>query len=396
MTSVPANPQLLSWARHESGFALEQVAKRLNVKPERVEAWERLDTEIKPTMRQIENLAKFFHRPLSVFFMAKPPELKPLAADYRRLPGIVTGHESPQLRLALRQMLLRRENALNLFGEIGEAIPEFKLRAALSESPQAVGLRLREASGISFDEQRGWPSEWRAWARWREALEGLGVLVFQFSKVPLSEVRGVALLNLPLPVAGINSKEIPEAKCFTALHEVVHLMLAAGQQEAPALVENRSEKEWDDVERFAEIAASHALVSEQGLKVVIASLGGVPAQWGLEEVKRVARRFRITPLAMATRLRESGYLSWARYQAWRAEWDAYVATLPARKGGFATPVSKALSYNGRPFTQLVLEALGTNRVTPLTASRYLGLKFEHFGKLREALGEGSQEPAFDE
>ena len=172
-------------------------------------------------------------------------------------------------------------------------------------------------------------------------------------------------------------------------------MLAANQQEAPALVENRSEKEWDDVERFAEIAASHALVSEDGLKAVIASLGGQPAQWGLEEVKRVARRFRITPLAMATRLRESGYLSWAQYQTWRAEWKAYVEALPPRKGGFATPVSKALSYNGRPFAQLVLEALATNRLTPLAASRYLGLKFEHFGKLREALGERSQEPAFD-
>ena len=62
MTTVSANPQLLSWARHESGFALEQVAKRLNVKPERVEAWERPDAGIKPTMRQIENLARFFHR----------------------------------------------------------------------------------------------------------------------------------------------------------------------------------------------------------------------------------------------------------------------------------------------------------------------------------------------
>ena len=121
---------------------------------------------------------------------------------------------------------------------------------------------------------------------------------------------------------------------------------------------------------------------------------GVPFLW-LPDIS-LRDPFYITPLAMATRLRESGYLSWARYQAWRAEWDAYVATLPSRKGGFATPVSKALSYNGRPFTQLVLEALATNRVTPLTASRYLGLKFEHFGKLREALGEGSQEPAFDE
>ena len=42
-TSIPAlvNPPLLVWAREESGFAWEPIAKRLNVKPERLLAWER-------------------------------------------------------------------------------------------------------------------------------------------------------------------------------------------------------------------------------------------------------------------------------------------------------------------------------------------------------------------
>ena len=91
---------------------------------------------------------------------------------------------------------------------------------------------------------------------------------------------------------------------------------------------------------------------------------------------------------MATRLRESHFMTWAQYQAWRETWDKYVATLPPRKGGFATPVAKAISQNGRPFTQLVLEALSANRITMVDASRYLGLKFEHFGKLQTALWEG--------
>ena len=60
---IPVNPELLSWARQESGFELFRVAKRLNVKPEKVEAWE--TGEKQPTMRQIENLAHFFHRAYS-------------------------------------------------------------------------------------------------------------------------------------------------------------------------------------------------------------------------------------------------------------------------------------------------------------------------------------------
>jgi hypothetical protein len=38
--------------------------------------------------------------------------------------------------------------------------------------------------------------------------------------------------------------------------------------------------------------------------------------------------------------------------------------------------------------QLVLEALDANRITSVDAGRYLDLKFEHFGKLRDMLSQG--------
>lgn len=390
---IPVNPRLLSWAREQSGYDVARTAKKLNVKLERVQAWENGDRQ--PTMRQAEQLANFFHRPLSIFFLPQPPQLLPLAAEYRRLPHVIPGLESPELRLAIRQMLTRRENALNLLGELGGIIPEFSLTARLNESPAEVGAQLRAASGISIDEQRDWPNEWRAWAAWRAAVENLGVLVFQFGKVELGEVRGLALLRTPLPVAGINSKEIPESKCFTVLHEVVHLMLAAGQEERSALQEEGSDRDWDNVERFAEIATSHALVPEMLLRSEMERLGLAGSAWDIESVRRLARRFRVTSLATATRLRESGFMSWSRYNAWKQEWDDYVAGLPERGGGFATPVTKALGRNGRLFTQLVLEALSANRLTPVTAARYLGLKFEHFDKLRSKVQEGSMEAPLD-
>lgn len=389
MTNAPTvavNPSILTWAREESGYAVDRVAKRLHVKEERVAAWEK--GERQPTLRQLEQLARFLHRPFSIFFLPRPPQLPPLAAEYRRLPGVEPGHESPELRLALRQMLMRRENALNLMEELGEPIREFSLNAHLRETAAEVGQRLRSAIGVDVATQLGWANEWQAWNAWRAAVEQSGVLVFQFGKIPLQEVRGLALLRTPLPVVAVNGKELPEARSFTLFHEVVHLMLAIGHEEAPALRERRSSTEWDDVERFAEIAASHALVPEDALRNMIGQLGLQAAAWTIEEVRRIARKFRITPLAMATRLRESGFISWAHYNRWRSEWQSYVASLPPRTGGFATPVGKALNRAGQPFARLVLEALAANRITSVDASRYLDLKFEHFEKLRVRLSEG--------
>ena len=382
VSPVSANPRLLEWARQESGWPLERVAKRLQIKVERVEAWEK--GERTPTLRQIEELARLFHRPLSVFFLSRPPRLAPLAAEYRRLPGIRPGHESPQLRLALRQMLARRENALNLYAELGMSTPPFSLSARLDENPAEVGARLRDALVVPVDDQLGWRSEWEAWRTWRSRVEESGVLVFQFGKVDLAEVRGLTLLPMPLPVVGVNGKEIPEAKSFTLLHEVVHLMLVSAEQEKSALQDHRPAAEWNRVEHFAEVAASHALIPEPVLKAeILHYFAG--AKWTLDDTRRLAKKFRVTPLAAATRLRESGYLTWAQFRSWREQWDKYVATLPPRRGGFASPPEKAVNRAGRPFVQLVLEALNANRITSVDAARYLDLRYEHFGKLRDAL-----------
>lgn len=377
---LPINPSVLAWARSESGYPVDRVASRLQVRPDQVEAWER-GARV-PTLRQVQELARLFHRPLNLFFLPSPPQVPPLAADYRRLPGVQPGKESPELRLALRQMIQRRESAMALMEELGEPLPSFQLAAHVAEDPAEVGVRLRAALGVSDGTQKGWKDEWQAWREWRTAVEGLGVLVFQFPKVGLEVARGVAFLRFPLPAVGVNSKEQPESRNFTLLHEVIHLMLAAGHEEAPALRERRSADDWETVERFAETAASHALVSERALRDAVArQVSG----WDLPSVRGLARSFRVTPLAMATRLRVSGFLSWAEYRAWKARWDEYVKGLPKRSGGFAHPVSVALGRNGRPFVQLVLEALAANRITSVDASRHLALKFEYFEELRPAL-----------
>ena len=380
---VPINPTVLTWARKESGYAVERVADRLQVKTARVAEWEQGARP--PTLRQLEELARFFHRPLSVFFLNSPPQVPALGAEYRRLPGVTPGEESPELRLALRKMSGRREIMLNLLGEISEPATPFGLIAHLSESPLDVASQLRAALDIDVEEQLEWPSEWRAWAAWRGAVENLRVLVFQFSKVELAESRGLSLLRFPLPVAGVNSREQPESRNFTLIHEVVHLMLASGNEEKPALRETRSAEAWAGVERFAEEVTSHTLVPESALGAAIRSERLPRNGWDIGDVRLLARRFRLTPLAMATRLRASGYITSARYHAWKVEWDAYVSTLSARSSGFAHPVSQTLGRAGRPFVRLVLEALATNRITAVNASRYLDLKFEHFEKLKGAL-----------
>ncbi len=388
--AIPAevNPTLLVWAREQSGYPAETVAKRLGVKLDRLEAWERGDR--RPTVRQTQELARYYHRPFGVFFLPQPPSVPPLAAEYRRLPGVRPGVESPEFRLALRVMLQRRELALQLNDELGIAVPEFRTVARLSEGPATVGQRLREALGVAIEQQLAWRDEWQAWRGWRAAVEQTGVLVFQFPKVPLEQTRGVSVLDFPLPAVGINSKEsAPGARIYSLLHELVHIVLALGKEEAVALREPRSDTQWMEIERFAEEAASEALIPQRALEAQLRGIAVGRDGWDVARVRALAARFRVTPLAMATRLRSAGAMSWDGYRQWRLDWNEYVSSLKPRRGGIASPVDKTLGRAGRPFIQLVLEALDANRITAVDASRYLDLRFDHIEKLRDELTSGA-------
>jgi len=266
-------------------------------------------------------------------------------------------------------------------------VVEFATAVHLSESPIHAGQRLREALGITIDEQFDWRDEWQAWREWRRAVENAGVLVGQFPKVPLTEVRGVSLLHWPLPAIGINSKETsPGARSFTLIHELTHIALARGNEEQVALRERRDETAWRQVERFGEEVASTVLIPEEALSGFLDRMAVPRGGWDIPLVRRLAGTFRVTPLAMATRLRAAGALSWDGYRQWREDWDRHVASIKPRASGFASPVDKALSRGGRPFAQLVLQALDANRITSVDASHYLGLRFDHVENLRRELG----------
>jgi Zn-dependent peptidase ImmA (M78 family)/DNA-binding XRE family transcriptional regulator len=396
---IPAlvTPSVLEWARKESGYTPDLPAKRVRVPTQRLLAWER--GESKPTLRQAQALAALYHRPLGLFYLPQPPSLPPLAAEHRRLPGIKPGTESPELRLAIRVMAQRREVALQLSGELGHSSPDFSVTADPEESPVAVGARLRSRLAVSAREQLDWRDEWQAWRRWRQAIEEAGVLVFQFPKVSLSQVRGLTLPLFPLPAIAVNSQETAAAaRSFTLMHELVHVALARGHGEDVALRERRNDADWQEVERFAEEAASAVLIPEDVLQGFLGKLSVRRDAWDVPLVRRLAYAFRVTPLAMATRLRAAETLTWDGYRRWRREWNAYVATLKPRGGAFASPVEKTLGRSGRPFVQLVLEALDANRITALDATRYLNLRFDHVERLRLELvkGPGGRAEAADD
>lgn len=382
--SIPAliNPKLLEWAREQAGYTIEEVAKILKRPLEQLRAWENGDKQ--PSVRQAEKLAKKYHCSYSIFSLQEPPKVIPLATEYRRLQGIKPGEESPGLRFALRGMIYRRRIALNLMEELGDSPKEFSLSAKLKENSEDLAIRICKLLNISVEKQFSWKNNSEAWKEWRSAIEATGVLVLLFSNVEHEEVRGVSLFHPSLPVIGINNHEIPSSRPFTLLHEFVHILLKNGMEEKPALEEKRSELEWIEVERFAEkvvgaiLIPQNALQNEQSIQIRRPS-----DEWSIKDIQRLANKYKVTPLAFATRLLFLSFMSPLSYRRWKDNWNEYLTKNPPKdKGGFGTPAQKALNRNGNTLTSLVIDALTLERITPVDASQYLKLNYPYVEELR--------------
>lgn len=77
------NPDLIRWAREDTGYSVEEAAKKVGVSPERFAEWEA--DAAQPTIRQLRLLANACRRPLAVFYLATPPKKFQAMHDYRRL-----------------------------------------------------------------------------------------------------------------------------------------------------------------------------------------------------------------------------------------------------------------------------------------------------------------------
>lgn len=205
--------------------------------------------------------------------------------------------------------------------------------------------------------------------------------------IPLREMRGVALFLHPLPVVGVNSREHPLARAFTLLHEIIHLMLSRGGDEHPAAEERRPASEWAALERFADATTAAALMPRETMLADSRIRDhAASAPWETEDLRALARRYRVSPVALLTRLVNLRRTTWAFYRQWREAWDKQWEQRPQKKStGGPSRVDTILSRVGPTFAALVLDSLERDLISPQAASEALDLKLHHFADLKREL-----------
>ena len=301
-TKITLAPEVLRWARERASLSPEDLAGKVNVKPETIEGWESTG---KISFAQIDRLADRTYTPFGFLFLSKPPEEQLPMTDYRTGSNSPSPRPSPNLldtvyQMQSRQSWMRCEvfcrgsEPLGLVGKCG-----------MDTKPQHAAQVLRDFLGLSESLAEATGTGEDALEVLRDLSEEAGVMV-AFSgivgdstdrKLDPAEFQGLALVYDYAPLVFINAADFKAAQIYTLVHELAHLLVGeSGLCSFGNLVPSDHE-----VERFCHEVAMEFLVPEQHLRDFWPK-----AVSQADPFKAAAERFKVGSLVCARRAMDLG------------------------------------------------------------------------------------------
>ncbi len=304
---VPVTAAVVDWAIKESGYAPDELAAQLRVPPATLRAW--ATGEALPGFTQLRALAAKLKRPVAAFLLPAPPVSIQPAVAFRSPAGATRRELSPVERRYLREARRLQQFLSWVAQELGEP-PVVLPRERLDQAPTSAAARVRARLGVTLEEQEEWPSASAAFARWRDALENAGALIFAFS-MGREACRGFSLWDDYAPIVAVNTAWLASARVFTLFHEYGHL---ATRTDSACLQGTRrvTSLPSDSPERWCEEFAAAVLMPADAVRRYVEQRQD--RQPGTL-IPGVAAHFSVSHRAAALRLVELRYLTWDDYEA---------------------------------------------------------------------------------
>lgn len=331
---VDVAPDVLSWALDVTGAEEEDLHRRF-----KVDQW--LSTEVRPTLKQLENFARAAGVPFGYLLLPRPPSWKLPIPDFRE--GF-DGAPPPSANLVAvlgqsqRRQEWYRDYALGLGAE-----PLAFVGSAAGRNPVETAARIRSALNFEVSARHGtWSDTRKTLLRSFEALGGLTVatsMVDNNNHRPLdeNEFRGFALVDDIAPLVFVNTHQTINGQIFTLVHEFAHVWRGTSGigNEDP-----RSEGQ-SEIERWCNAVASEVLVPREDLAARHANVAAAPLT---EALDALAHGFRCGTLVVLQALHWTGV---RRIENYPEVYDAEVARLRALSA--TTEGGGGDHYNNQPF-----------------------------------------------
>ena len=375
--NVEVEPKVLKWVIESSGWNKEEIIKRLKISSNVIDGW--ISGEIKPTLKQLDDLAKTVKRPLAVFFLSKPQLEKPVPKDYRMIPGKEGKFDKKTIlaiRRARRLQKISKELSENLNSDLNKLIPTI----TLSEDPKSIAKRYRIEFKFDEETQKKLRTPYEVFNFLRDFIEDKNIIIFQIP-MPIEDARGFTLVDDSPGIIVINSKDQIEARIFTLMHEFGHVLL---NESGVSMPENALfVKNTGNIEKWCNDFSSAFLLPETLAREEFTQNRGI-----LTETKTLNKLSRIYKISKAMLLYNMSNLSFISKSQYDAILERYRPEIlkpkekAEKKGGFRPTADKqCLTERGQKFVSLVVNNVDKGFITHSDALNYLSIKAKNLDKV---------------
>jgi len=374
MTRVAVDEGVLRWAMRRSG----QDVADLEPKFPRIREW--TTGESRPTLRQLELLAKATLTPLGFLFLSQPPDERLPIPHFRTIQDETPSKPSPDLIETVQMMQSRQAWMREFLIEQGQDRLQFVGSAEPNENPALVAERIRSALDLDAE----WAADRRTWTEalrlLRETMGDSGILVVvngiignnTHRKLDPDEFRGLVLADEYAPLVFVNNADFKATQMFTLAHELAHIFLGSS-----AAFDLRQMQPADDpMEQACNRVAAEFLVPERELRRTWPSVRSHP-----DRFQEIARRYKVSQIVAARRaldarlINREAFLNF--YRAYQSDERREAESRPDGGDFYANQNLRV----GQEFASAVVRAAKEGKLLYSEAYRLTGLHgrtFEHY------------------
>lgn len=364
------NPDLLTFSRERIGYDIPAIAEKLRVNEEKWLKWER--GEEKPTTNQLIRIAGYLDRTPAFFYLNNQPvEEKPFS-EFRTIKNEVLETGSPKLIRAIREAKRNRDTLIDLYENRNIRPVQIPVFSPADGDVQDRGTKIREWLGVSMDVQKSWKSSSEALTNWKNYIEGMDIYVVQFPFVDVEECRGFAIAEERFPVIGINSKDSYNARIFTLIHELAHVLFRES-----VLINDSLENYFSsgiNLEQTCNRLAAEILVPKGELQLEFDA-----DENSFKEVKRLSRNFRVSGHVLLIRLRTEKLISEDIFRDLRSEFSFYDSSGKGSDGG--DPYYNQIVRKGKLYLKTAFQSYFDNQINVAELANLTGWKVPNLNEL---------------
>ena len=358
--------EIIEWAVQESEYSLDfALAKNPFL-------GKALDGE-PITFKQLQNLSLFFKIPFGYFFYNQVPERNKISAEFRTIGNKKKQVFSKNLKDVLLDMDYKKNWMSDYRKKNGYEKFAFNNYLCLNEGFDTNIEKIRDLLALDVEWYRNLDGSNSTFDFLKRRIESLGILVMESSvvgnnqnrKIDINDFRGFALSDEYTPLIFINNNDKNEARCFTLMHEVLHL-LNESKDDIFVNIDN-------DVEKKINKYVAEILIPFSILRVKTANVNEIDPVF----VKKMAAYFKVSIYAMAVRMLNFNIISKDFFDDLIDGINNYI-----NKTGGGNYYANLELKTSTVFSNAVFESVYSNKITFTQGYKLLGLRgntFDVFG-----------------